>query len=166
MKGNARKDERLGVSAGEHIRWQGVALGWLVALPAGLLLGPLVRAVYDATTGSVVTPEEFTSGLVIVSLVSGFLAYLFGGYVAGKVARNAGGLHGAITAVVGAMAGAILGALGVVVSGGIIGALIGLGFDELTASTALALFLAYLFGGYIGGKLGEPSKPAMRHPDN
>ena len=28
------------------------------------------------------------------------------------------------------------------------------------------LFLAYLFGGYIGGKLGEPSKPAVRHLDN
>jgi len=44
--------------------------------------------------------------------------------------------------------------------------LIGLGLDGVTASTALALFLAYLFGGYIGGKLGEPSEPAMRPPDN
>jgi hypothetical protein len=154
------------VSAGGNIRWEGVALGWLVAFPAGLLLGPLLRAAYDAMTGSVVTPERFTSGLVIVSLVSGFLAYLFGGYVAGRFARRAGGLHGAITATVGAVAGAVLSAFGIVVSGGILVALIGLGFDEVTASTGLVLFLAYLFGGYIGGKLGEPSEPAMRHLDN
>ena len=154
------------MSAGGNIRWEGVALGWLVALPAGLLLGRLLRAVYDAMTGSVVTPEKFTSGLVIVSLVSGFLSYLFGGYVAGRFARRAGGLHGAITAIVGALAGAVLGAFGIVVSGEILVALIGLGFHGVTASTALALFLAHLFGGYIGGKLGEPSEPAMRHLDN
>jgi hypothetical protein len=154
------------VSAGGNIRWEGIALGWLVAFPAGLLLGPLLRAAYEATTGSVVTPERFTSGLVIVSLVSGFLAYLFGGYVAGRFARKAGGLHGVITATVGVVTGAVLGAFGIVVSGGIFVALIGLGFDEVTASTVLALFLAYLFGGYIGGKLGEPSKPAVRHLDN
>jgi hypothetical protein len=154
------------VRAGGNIRWEGVVLGWLVAFPAGLLLGPPLRAAYDAMTGSVVTPERFTAGLVIVSLVSGFLAYLFGGYVAGKFARRAGGLHGAITATVGAVVGAVLSAFGIVVSGGILVALIGLGFGEVTALTALALFLAYLFGGYIGGKLGEPSEPAMRHLDN
>jgi hypothetical protein len=154
------------VSAGGNIRWEGVALGWLVAFPAGLLLGPLLRAAYDAMTGSVVTPEKFTSGLAIVSLVSGFLAYLFGGYVAGRFARRAGGLHGAITAILGAVASAVLGAFGIVVPGVILVALIGLGFDGVKASTALALFLAYLFGGYIGGKLGEPSKPAVRHLDN
>jgi hypothetical protein len=154
------------VSAGENIRWEGVALGWLVALPSGLLLGPLFRAAYDALTGSVVMPGKFTSGLVIVSLVSGFLAYLFGGYVAGRFARRAGGLHGAMTAVLGAVAGAALAAFGVAVSGGILVALVGLGFGEVTAATALALFLAYLFGGYVGGKLGEPSRPAMRHLEN
>ena len=154
------------MSAGGNIRWEGVALGWLVALPAGLLLGPLLRAAYDAMTGSVLTPEKFTSGLVIVSLVSGFLAYLFGGYVAGRFARKAGGLHGVITATLSAVAGAVLGAFGIVVSGGILVALIGPGFDGVTASTALALFLAYLFGGYIGGKMGEPSEPAVRCPDD
>jgi hypothetical protein len=154
------------VSASGNIRWEGVALGWLVALPAGLLLGPLLRAAYDAMTGSVVTPEKFTAGLMIVSLVSGFLAYLSGGYVAGKLARRAGGLHGAITAIVGAAAGAVLGALGIAVSGGILVALLGLGLGKITVSAALALLLAYLFGGYVGGKLGEPSRPAVRHLDH
>ena len=144
------------------IRWEGVAWGWLVAIPAGLLFSPLLREAYNALTGAAVTPGKFTSGLVIVSIVSGFLTYLIGGYVAGKFARRAGGLHGAMTAILGAATGAILGAFGVAVSGGILIALIGLGFGEVTASTALALFLAYLFGGYVGGKLGEPSEPAMR----
>jgi hypothetical protein len=150
------------VSAGENIRWTSVALGWLVALPAGLLLGPLLRRAYDALTGSAVTPGKLTPGLVIVSLVSGFMAYLFGGYVAGKFARKAGGLHGAITAVLGTVTCAVLGAFGVAVSGGILVALTELGFGEVTASTSLVLFFAYLFGGYVGGKLGEPSEPAMR----
>jgi hypothetical protein len=154
------------VNAGWIIRWEGVALGWLVAIPAGLLLSPLLRGAYDDLTGVSVMPGKLTSGLVIVSLVSGFLAYLFGGYVAGKVARQAGGLHGSMTAILGAATSAILGAFGVAVSGGILVTLIGLGFGAVTASTALAMFLAYLFGGYIGGKLGEPSEPAVWRPDD
>ena len=130
------------------------------------MLSPILRVVYDALTGVSVMPGKLTSGLLIVSLVSGFLAYLFGGYVAGKFARRAGGLHGAMTAILGVAASAILGTFGVAVSGGIFVTLIGVGFGEITASTALALFLAYVFGGYIGGKLGEPSEPAMRHLDN
>ena len=141
-------------------------MGWLAGIPAGLLLSPILREVYDVLTGASVMPGKLTSGLVIVSLVSGFLAYLFGGYVAGKFARRAGGLHGAMTAILGAATGAVLAAFGVAVSGGILVTLIGVGFGEVTASTALALFLAYVFGGYIGGKLGEPSEPAMRHLDD
>lgn len=148
------------------IRWDSVALGWLVALPTGLLSGPLLRVAYDSLTGAAVTPGKFTSGLIIVSVVSGFLAYLSGGYVAGKFARRAGGLHGAMTAIVGAVTGGVLSAFGVAVSGGILIALIGLGFGGVTASTAFVVFLAYLFGGYVGGKLGEPSEPAVRRPDN
>jgi hypothetical protein len=151
---------------GESIRWNSVALGWLVALPTGLLLGPLLRAAYDTLTGAVVTPGKFTSGLVIVSIVSGFLAYLLGGYVAGRFVRRAGGLHGAMTAIIGAATATVLGAFGVAVSGGVLVALIGQGFGGVTASTALALFLAFLFGGYVGGKLGEPSEPAVRRLDN
>src|SRR5215216_2294824 len=148
------------------IRWEGVALGWLVAIPAGLLLSPLLREAYDALTGASLLPGKLTSGLAIVSLVSGFLAYLFGGYVAGRFARRAGGLHGAMTAVFGAAAGATLGAFGVAVSGGILVVLMGPGFGGATAAAAFVLFLAYLFGGYVGGKLGEPSQPAMQRTKN
>ena len=143
------------MNSGENIRWDSVALGWLVALLAGLLLSPLLRGAYDTLTGTTVTSGKLTSGLVMVSIVSGFLTYLFGGYVAGKFARRAGGLHGAMTAILGAVIGAILAAFGVAI-----------GLGKVTASTALALFLAYLFGGYVGGKLGEPSEPAMRRLEN
>ena len=148
------------------IRWEGVALGWLVAIPAGLLLSPILREAYDSLTGASVMPGKLTSGLVIVSLVSGFLTYLFGGYVAGKFARRAGGLHGAMTAILGAATGAVLATFGIAASGGVLVTLIGVGFGEVTASTALALFLAYLFGGYVGGKLGEPSEPAVRRTND
>ena len=47
--------ERSMVSAGGNIRWEGVVLGGLVALPAGLLLGPLLRGAYDTLTGFAVT---------------------------------------------------------------------------------------------------------------
>ena len=154
------------MSVGENFRWESIALGWLVALPAGLLLGPPLRGAYDALTGASVTSGKLTSGLVIVSVVTGFLAYLFGGYVAGRFAWRAGGLHGAMTAVLGAAAGAVLGAFGVAVSGGILVALMGLGFGEATTAAAFVLFLAYLFGGYVGGKLGEPSQPAMQRTKN
>lgn len=154
------------MSVGSTIRWDGVALGWLVAIPTGLLLGPPVRGVYDVLTGSSVMQGKFTAGLVIVSLVSGFLAYLLGGYVAGKFARRAGGLHGVMTAIFGVAIGATLGTFGIALSGGVMVALIGLGLDEVTAFTALALFLVYLFGGYVGGKLGEPSEPAVRRLDD
>jgi hypothetical protein len=148
----------------ENIRWDSVALGWLVALPAGLLLGPLLRGAYDTLTGAAVTPGKITSGLVTISIVSGFLAYLVGGYVAGKFARRAGGLHGAMTAVLGAATGALLGAFGF--PGGFLVTLTEPGSGGVTAPTALALFLAALFGGYVGGKLGEPSEPAMRRLKN
>lgn len=151
---------------GHGIRWASVVLGWLVALPAGLLSGLLLRTAYDFLLGGSLTPGKFTLGLAIISIVSGFLAYVFGGYVAGRLARRAGGLHGAMTAIVGAAAGTVLGALGVAVTGGILVALMKLGFGGITVSTGLALFLAYLFGGYVGGKLGEPPQPAMRRSGN
>jgi hypothetical protein len=158
--------ERSMVSAGGNIRWEGVVLGWLVALPAGLLLGPLLRGAYATLTGFAVTTGKLTSGLVIVSFVSGFLAYLFGGYVAGRFARRAGGLHGAMTAILGAAIGALLGTFGLAVSGGGLVALIRLGFGGVTVSSAIALLLACLFGGYVGGKLGESSEPAVRRTDS
>ena len=144
----------------------GRSIGLARGHPGGTVVEPALAGAYDALTGASLLPGKLTSGLAIVSLVSGFLAYLFGGYVAGKFARRAGGLHGAMTAILGVAASAILGTFGVAVSGGILVTLIGLGFGEVTASTALTLFVAYLFGGYIGGKLGEPSEPAVRRPDD
>ena len=144
------------------IRWGGVAIGWLVALLAGLLLSPSVRGLYDVLSGSPVPTEKFTAGLVIVSLLSGFLAYLLGGYVAGRFARRAGGANGAMTAVLGAAMGAALGSLGVASSGGIWVATLSRGSAGLVLAVVVVLFLADLFGGYVGGKLGESPESGIQ----
>lgn len=149
--------------ASGSIRWGGVGIGALVALLASLLLSPAVRALYGVLTGSRVTPEF--AGLVTVSLLAGFLAYLLGGYVAGRIARSARGTNGAMTAVLGSVVGAAMGSLGVAPSGGVWAATMDLGASGLELAIVAVLFLAELFGGYVGGKLGEPPGSAARRPD-
>lgn len=150
------------------IRWKAVSLGWLAAFAAGFAASPLARAAYGFFAESPVRREEFSLAMVIVSLLAGFLAYLIGGYVAARKARASGGVHGAMTAVFGLLAGA---ALAVVL------ALFGTVFPEVVALPPAAfglsgaalpagalLFFVNLFGGFVGGKLGEPSPKAPRHP--
>lgn len=112
--------------------------------------------------------------MVVVSVVSGFLSYLIGGYVAARMACYSGGKHGALTAAFG---------LGIGIAMGIVLALLGLVFtNDITtlpadfglpdvvppisfglAGPALIagtiLFLINLFGGFVGGRLGEPPCP-------
>jgi hypothetical protein len=103
---------------------------------------------------------EFTATIVAVSLVSGFVAYLLGGYVAGRVAGTSGGLNGAMAAVLGLAVGlvltTVLAAFGVLFSEGVIVPPAGFGFAGAALLAGLLLFLANLMGGYVGGKLGEP----------
>ena len=150
--------------AGKGIRWGSVALGWLVAAVAGSLISLLFSGLYG-----LVEPEgggKITAGPVVISLVPGFLAYLLGGFVAGRSARRSGGLNGAMTAVFGLILGlvvaAILAVLGVTFVEGVAmpPANFGLARDALLAG--LVLFLVNVFGGYVGGKLGEPSRPEVR----
>lgn len=153
------------MSIGRTICWRGVGLGWLVAALIFVAINPLVRGLYDLLAGSPVPLQKLSSGLAVVALVSGFLAYLSGGFVAGRLARSAGGLNGAMTAVVGTLVGAALGAMGVSASGGIWVSAMSFGPAEFALLVAAMVFLSDLFGGYIGGKLGEPSKPGVRHQD-
>lgn len=149
------------------IRWRAVSLGWLAAVLAGFAISPLLRNVYGLMSEPPIPRDEFTLAMVTVSLLSGFLAYLVGGYVAAKQARVSGGTNGAMTAVLGLVAGA---ALAVVLT--IFGAVFPEGVAlppavfGLTGRTLLAgtiLFLVNLFGGFVGGKLGEPS-PKFTQP--
>ena len=149
------------------MRWRSIVVGWVVAAVTGLVISPILRGLYGVAAPPPIERGDFTAGLVIVSLVAGFFAYLVGGYVAARSARRLGGLHGAMTAIFGLAVGVAL-ALAL--------AIFGITFMEgVTAPPAafglagrvllvagLPLFLANLFGGYVGGKLGEPPEPLMR----
>ena len=145
---------------GWGIRWGAAALGWIVASAAGVLLSFAFRFLYGLIVEPPAERGEFTATIVAVSLVSGFVAYLLGGYVAGRVAGTSGGLNGAMAAVLGLAVGlvltTVLAAFGVLFSEGVIVPPAGFGFAGAALLAGLLLFLANLMGGYVGGKLGEP----------
>ncbi len=153
-------------NAGRGIRWGSVALGWMVAVVVGLLLSLIFGGLYGLVDAQPAGGGEITAGFVVISLVSGFLAYLAGGFVAGRSAGYSGGLNGAMTAVFGLIFGLVVGVvltvLGVTFAQGV--AVLPANFG-LTGGVLLAgaiLFLVNLFWGYVGGKLGEPSRPEVR----
>lgn len=136
-------------------------LGWLVASVSGLAISPLLHDLYSIAVSPPIERGDFTAGLVIVSLASGFLAYLVGGFVAARNAGRKGGLHGAMTAVFGLMVGIalalILAVFGVAFVEGVTVPPAGFGLTGRAVLVgSLPLFLASLFAGYVGGKLGEP----------
>jgi hypothetical protein len=145
------------------IRWGAVALGWLVAVLAGIALGIVLSLLFGLAAGGEGTAAELTVGALLVSLLSGFLAYLVGGFVAGRRARVSGGLNGVMTAVFGLVVGIVLALLLVILlalsSGGGDFPTGPIGFGEAGAGflTGLLSFAANLLGGYLGGKLGAPS---------
>ena len=147
-------------SRGRGIRWGAAALGWIVASVAGVPLSSAFRFLYGLAVGPPAERGEFTATIVAVSLVSGFVAYLLGGYAAGRVAGTSGGINGAMAAVLGLAVGlvltTVLAAFGVLFSEGVTVPPAGFGFAGAALSAGLLLFLANLMGGYVGGKLGEP----------
>ena len=155
MNGNARKG----------IRWGSVVLGWLVAVVAGSVMSLFFTGLYGLVGEPPAEGGEVTAGAIIASLVSGFLAYLLGGFVAGRYAGYSGGLNGAMTAVfgliVGLVVGTILSVLGTTFAGGVAIPPANFGLAGGVVLAGLFLFLVNLFGGYVGGKLGEPSRPEV-----
>jgi len=153
-------------SARKGIRWGSVTLGWLAAVLAGAVSSALLRALYGFMVEPPVERGEFTATIIVISLVSGFLAYLVGGFVAGRSARYSGGLNGAMTAVFGIIVGVILAAVlaifGVIFAEGVTMPPANFGLVGGTLLASLILFLTNLFGGYLGGKLGEPSRPEVK----
>ena len=167
-----------GASGGARgVRWEAVASGWAIAVLAATVIDPILVLLYGYFVEPPTERVDLTATVVVISVVSGFLSYLVGGYIAAKMARHSGGKHGALTAVFG---------LGIGIAMGIVLALSGLVFtkDITTLPTdfgladvvppvsfglagpaliaGLILFLVNLFGGYVGGKLGEPSYPDVK----
>lgn len=148
------------------IRWGAVVLGWAVAVLAGIVISPLLRMVYGLFAEPSIERGELTISIVVISLTSGFLSYLIGGYVAARLARYSGGKNGAMTAVFGLVAGivlaVILGVFGVVFTEGVAVPPVGFGLAGRALLAGSILFLINLFGGYVGGQLGEPSRPGIK----
>jgi hypothetical protein len=155
MNGNAR----IG------IRWGSVVLGWLVASVAGVLFSLFFAGLYGWVAGPPAEGRDVSAGVVVISLVAGFLAYLSGGFVAGRSAGYSGGVNGAMTAVfgliVGLVVGAILAVFGATFAQGVAMPPTNFGLTGGDLLTGLLLFLVNLFGSYIGGKLGEPLRPEI-----
>jgi hypothetical protein len=153
-------------NADKGIRWRSVALGWFVAAVIGSLLSLLFSVLYDLVDDASAEGGEVTAGFVVISLVSGFLAYLVGGFVAGRSAGYSGGLNGAMTAVFGLVLGlvvaVILAIVGMTFAEGVAMPPANFGLSDGVLFASLVLFLVNLFGGYVGGKLGEPTRPAVQ----
>ena len=154
------KTANAGNSAGDSTRWAAVALGWAVAVLAGVVLSPALRLLYGFLAGPGAERGSFTAAVVVVSLVAGFLSYLLGGIVAARLGRRSGQKHGALTAFAGLTAGLVLALIlapfQLVFPEGVAlpPACFGLEAEGLVAG--LILFLVNLFGGFVGGTLGEP----------
>lgn len=155
---------RGGVSIG------GVLTGVVVAFGAMFLLSGIIGgilAVLGVSDSNVTRGEAVQAGIAagIAYVVAMFLAYLWGGYAAGRMARGAGVLNGALVPIVAIVlaliVGAIVAALGATASlnlplttarlpinesGNLVDWGIGLGVAALVAMFA---------GGILGGTLGS-----------
>ncbi len=141
-----------------------VSLGWVVAV----LFGSVFSGIFGLIAGMVGDPQHLIPTLVAAggSLLSGFLAYLVGGFCAARSARTSGGLNGAMIAVLALIMG-LLPTVTFTVFSGLSGATLAvpqMSFGAAGGSllAALILFLVNLFGGYVGGRLGERS--TVGHP--
>ena len=155
------------------ITWGAAFFGWLSANGLAVLLVALLSAggVAIGLTQGVPTTGEATAkagtiGIVggIVLLVVLFLAYLAGGYVAGRMARFDGVKQGIAVWVIGLLVVVLLAVLGYLF-GSQYNVLQQLNLpripiDEGTATTGgiialAAVLVATLVGAVLGGKLGE-----------
>lgn len=142
--------------------------GWLTALGMGVLLTAVVAAIGTAAGMSaddaVVSARGLgIAGVVIVAVVM-FVAYLAGGYVAGRMARFSGAKQGFAVWLWALIAAVVLGVLGLVLGArfNVLANLdtfprIPLSGDDLTLAgimTAVAFALITLIGAILGGLAG------------
>jgi hypothetical protein len=164
----ARQHDRFG-----GIKWGAAFFGWLSANGLAVILVALLSAGgvalglaqgVDSADEAATQVETLGIGGGIAVLVVLFLAYLAGGYVAGRMSRFDGARQGLAVWLVGLIVVLVLAA-----AGGILGSqynvlqqlnLPRIPIDEGTATTAgiitlVAILLVTLFGAVLGGKIGE-----------
>jgi hypothetical protein len=138
--------------------------GALAALGAFVLLSGLIGAVVGAIGyQSGIDGNDLSVGGLIGGLVALFLACLAGGWVAGRLARYRGGLHGLAAVLWIVLLAAVLAALAAI-AGSRLDARDRVGLPDWFSSDSLGtaaiisglvgLALA-LLGGWLGGRLGE-----------
>ena len=153
--------------------WIATFLGFAVAIFFGVVLLGIVGAVVGAVgfqlhapvpkVGSSVTSTTQTLGIgaLISSLVATFLAYLIGGYTAGRLARFEGRKNGIGIVAWTIVVGIILGILGAILGNKFdVGKQLHLHIDTATLTTTGLVSLAVtlivmLVAAIIGGSLGE-----------
>lgn len=155
------------------LSWGAAFFGWLSANGLAVLLIALLSAAgvvfglaqgVDSADEAAEQAETIGLGGAIAVLVVLFLAYLAGGYVAGRMARFDGVRQGVAVWVIGLVVVLVLAA-----AGAILGAqynvleeldLPRIPIDEGTATTGgvitlVAILVATLLGAVLGGKLGD-----------
>lgn len=146
--------------------WKAVLVGWAVAIATGVVVNLVFEAAHVwLFGGEALDAANFTTAVVTLSLISGFVAHFVGGYVAGRRAGTSGGLHGVMVAILGFLfvvaAALIISAIAVataglfLVEGGVPLPALTLGFAGGALLTSLALLVLNLLGGFLGGKMGE-----------
>lgn len=145
------------------IRWNAILVGWLVAAVSGVVISFLIGVLYDLVLGAPAWDVGTGATEVVVSLVSGFLAYLLGGFTAGRISGHLGNISGVLAAVLGVIVGVGLGlaldSSGTVFAWGVAIPPANFGLGRVDRLPTLFLLLVNVFGGYVGGELGEPSRP-------
>src|SRR5882762_2447643 len=156
--------------------WMSVLGGWIATIGAMALVAPAVAAVLAGANPTIGSNDIATAVPVIIGI---FVSYLFGGYVAGRMAGYRTSWHGMLTAFFslfvllalvllsyaaasGAFAGIGVNDLNTLVPGAA-----GLNIDSLgNALTfgALLGFLAAILGGWLGGLLAPSHAVAATAP--
>ncbi|MGY1804412.1 hypothetical protein ACI78T_14130 [Blastococcus sp. SYSU D00922] len=155
------------------IKWGAAFFGWLSANGLAVLLIALLSAAgvalglaqgVDTADEAAQQAEQIGIGGGIAILVVLFVAYLAGGYVAGRMSRFDGARQGLAVWLIGLLVVLVLGAVGVI-AGAQYNVLQQLNLpripiDEGTATVAgivtlVAILVVTLLGAVIGGKLGE-----------
>ena len=155
--------------------WGSVLGGWLAAVGAAALVAPAVAAILSGRTA---TPNDLALAVPVV--LGLMIAYLVGGYVAGRMAGYSTSWHGMMAAFFGLFVALIALLLAAAADQGLLAAsgvrsladvfpgirqfdLRGLG-DTLTFGATLG-FLATIFAGWLGGALapeGWRAVPAQK----
>lgn len=153
-----------------HFDFPATLAGALAALGTLVLLSALVSAVVG-TIGyqTDVEGRDLSIGGLVAGLVVLFLACLVGGWVAGRIARHRGGLHGLVAIVWLVVLAAVVAALAAIFGDDLdvtdqVSLPDWFSSDALTTGaiiTGVVALLLALLGGWLGGRLG-----ARRHHDD